>query len=406
MKDWRRNLYLTWGAQLLALLGFNFPISFLPYYVMELGVQDPRLVTAWSSALTAVPALLLAVFSPIWGSMSDRYGKKIMVSRAMLAGFITFFFMARVQSVEGLFMLRLLQGVFTGTIGACMAMVCSMVPPEHLGSSLGLMQTAVFSGTAFGPLIGGIAADTFGTRVSFQVACVLLLSGFTVVTWLVRETGSPGNNPQKAAGGSPFSGLSMLFTSRDLLKMSFILFVAQVSIKAMAPVMPLFVKELSSATGGLSTLSGLVISVTGLAAALSATYLGRLADSVGPRRVLAACAAITAVLFFLHTFARSIASLLVLRTMTGLVLGGVFPTANTIIGAAVREEERGKAYGVASSASYFGNFIGPLVAGIFASYLGIRSVFVLIAFLFGVSFITIRRIASPKTDSTFGCTEP
>jgi len=397
-------LYLTWAAQLLALLGFNFPISFIPYYVMELGVQDPRLVTAWSSALTAVPALLLAVFSPIWGLMSDKYGKKIMVSRAMLAGFITFFFMARVQSVEGFFMLRLLQGVFTGTIGACMAMVCSMVPPEYLSSSLGLMQTAVFTGTAFGPLIGGIAADALGTRVSFQVACVLLLSGFTVVTWLVREVEGPGKNPHEARVSSPFSGLSMLFASRALLAMSFALLVSQVSIKAMAPVMPLFVKELSPRTSSLSTLSGLVISITGLSGALSSTFLGRLADSAGPHRILAACTAMTAVMFFLHTVARSITGLLVLRTLTGFVLGGIFPTANTIIGAAVCEEERGKAYGVASSASYLGNFVGPLAAGVFASYLGIRSVFILISFLFCISLIATRRVASSKADSTLGCT--
>jgi DHA1 family multidrug resistance protein-like MFS transporter len=389
LASWQKNLYLTWFVQLLSTLGFNFCLPFLPYFVVELGVVDEGAATMWAAVLTAAPSLLLIIFSPLWGAIADRYGRKPMVSRTLIAGFTAIFLMSRVQTVEQLLILRLIQGAFSGTIAACMAMVSTMVPERHLGSSLGLMQTAVFCGTSFGPLFGGIAADVMGFRNSFFLASLMLLAGILIIIFLVHEDFKPAVK-EKGKRKDRWQDLHRLLTSRTLLAMSFILFATQFSLKAMLPITPLVVGKLVTTDMYLSTYSGLVISVTGLTAAVAATCIGKIGDQKGHQHVLLICAIGTGVMFLGHMVVGNIITFLLVRGLVGLVLGGILPAANAIIGASVGQEIRGQAYGVSSSASYFGNFAGPIVAGIFASNLGFQSVFILVAFLFLFSAFLIK----------------
>ena len=118
MQKWQRNLYALWVAELVAIAGFTVVIPFLPYYVQELGVTESEQVKLWSGLLFAFHAVAMAIFSPIWGSVADRYGRKLMVERAMFGGAVVMGAMGFVQNVQQLVILRALQGCLTGTIPA------------------------------------------------------------------------------------------------------------------------------------------------------------------------------------------------------------------------------------------------------------------------------------------------
>jgi len=81
MTDWRRNLTVIWVAELLAISGFALVMPFMPYYVQELGVTAPRQVALWSGVLISAHAVTMAIFAPFWGSLADRYGRKLIWSR-------------------------------------------------------------------------------------------------------------------------------------------------------------------------------------------------------------------------------------------------------------------------------------------------------------------------------------
>jgi len=74
------------GAELVAVISFSVIMPFLPYFVQELGVTDPDLVKLWSGWLNSAGAIFMAVMAPIWGSLADRYGRKMMVEWAMFGG--------------------------------------------------------------------------------------------------------------------------------------------------------------------------------------------------------------------------------------------------------------------------------------------------------------------------------
>ena len=159
------------------MLAFGFVLPFLPLYLKEIGVTPESAVVFWSGALVTSTGVSLAIFSPIWGALADRHGRKVMVLRAMLVGGLIIALMGLVQNVGQFLILRILQGMFTGTIAAATALVASIVPRERLAASMGQLQTSVYVGIAAGPVMGGVIAQAVGIRGTFFVAGGMLAVG-------------------------------------------------------------------------------------------------------------------------------------------------------------------------------------------------------------------------------------
>src|SRR5437016_13064445 len=138
--SWRTSLYVTCVAQGVAMLAFGFILPFLPLYLKEIGVTPESAVVFWSGALVTSTGVSLAIFSPIWGALADRRGRKLMVLRSMLIGGLIIALMGLVQNVEEFLVLRILQGMFTGTIAAATALVAGIVPRERLAWSMGRLH--------------------------------------------------------------------------------------------------------------------------------------------------------------------------------------------------------------------------------------------------------------------------
>src|SRR3990172_8145735 len=145
LEPWRRNVYAVAGAQFIALGGGNLVFPFMPFYVRDLGVTDPGEVALWSGLLGTATGAGLFVFSLIWGSLADRFGRKPMLLRAYLGAMVTMTLQGLVQEVWQLVILRALQGVFVGTIPAATALIAAGTPRERVAYALGLLQMAVFS---------------------------------------------------------------------------------------------------------------------------------------------------------------------------------------------------------------------------------------------------------------------
>jgi len=187
MAPWKKTFVSAFVAQILSIVGFAFAFPFVPFFIRDLGVPDPADQAFWAGVVMSSAGLTLAIFSPVWGFLADRYGRKAMVVRAFIGGAIVMFLMSLVQNVWQLAVCRLLQGAFTGTIAASVALVASVIPPKRSGFALGMMQTAVFIGVSIGPLFGGFVADALGYRTAFRVGACVILAGGLVVFFGTRE---------------------------------------------------------------------------------------------------------------------------------------------------------------------------------------------------------------------------
>ncbi|MCL5025255.1 MAG: MFS transporter, partial [Chloroflexi bacterium] len=368
-------------GQMLTAVAYSFIFPFIPLYVQVLGVSGTVEAAQWAGVIAAAAAFAMATFQPMWGNLADRWGRKPMVVRAMAAGGITTILMGLVTSPEQLLVLRVIQGIFMGTVAASTALVAASTPRDRLGFALGLIQVAMFLGSSVGPLVGGLIADTLGYRTAFYSSGGLMLVGVVLVIGVVNE------RFVRPAAGAVQEGVWA--SSRAILALAFfpilvgIIFLIQLGGVIVSPVLSLFIAELSGGENA-ATASGIVLGTTGAASAISAVIIGRMGDRISRTVILPVCLAGAAIMYFPQGLVQQVWQLLVLRTLLGVFLGGLMPTANALVAGLVPEPRRGAAYGLTSTASALANGVGPLAAAAIVTHLGMRAVFVTTAGLFAL----------------------
>jgi DHA1 family multidrug resistance protein-like MFS transporter len=83
MTRWQQTLFILVAAQLVSAVGFGMFFPFLPLYVEHLGTNTGFSLEFWAGMVFSGQALTMAISSPIWGSLADRFGRKAMIERAM-----------------------------------------------------------------------------------------------------------------------------------------------------------------------------------------------------------------------------------------------------------------------------------------------------------------------------------
>jgi len=385
MRGWRRNLYVIWVAELMALVGFTVVGPFLPYYVQELGVTDPAQVAIWSGFLFTGYAVTMAIFSPIWGSLADRYGRKLMVVRAMFGGAVLLSAMGFVRNVQQLAILRALQGCVTGTVAAATTLVASSVPRQRSGYALGLLQMAIYVGASVGPLLGGLVADAFGYRAAFWVTAALLFAAGLGVFFLVEEKFEPSQQKEDSLPGGFRQGVALVLASRALLIIFGTRMVINLGSRIMGPLLPLFVQSLMPSGGRVASVTGLITGVRAATGALGAVVLGRVGDRIGHRRVLVACTLGAAALYAFHFLVTTPTEVLILQGAAGIAMGGILASVSATLARLAPEGRQGMVYGLDSSAASAANAVAPMAGAAIATGLGLRYIFLCAAGVFALA---------------------
>lgn len=384
MSRWKRNLIVLCFAQSITLLGFSAYLPFIPYFVQDLGVRDYARATAWMAFFDSGSALAMMVFAPIWGTLADRYGRKLMLVRATAAGAALAFLMGLARSPLQLIILRILQGAFCGTVSAANTLVATETPEESLGQWLGIMQTTQFVGQAAGPLMGGLLADLLGYRAVFPISSALMVIALLSIALLVREQ----SMPRAARRGR----LRLTLSRRSLAEVAtgntMVLLLAlacnSFAIAVLSPVLSLYIKSLSAGSAHLGTLAGSIIAVSALTSSISALFLGRLGDRYGRKRVLLSCVIGAALIYAPQALATNAMQLLVLRAIQGVFMGGIIPTGNALLAQSTPHDRRGTVFGLATSAGAGGRALGPILGAAVANTWGMASTFWVTASIFGL----------------------
>ncbi|MBN1659455.1 MAG: MFS transporter [Anaerolineae bacterium] len=385
METWKRNLYVIWAAELVAIAGFSVVMPFLPFYVQELGITGEGEVELWSGILFAVQAVTMTLVAPIWGSLADRYGRKLMVQRAMFGGAVVISLMGFAQNVWQLAALRAIQGMLTGTVPAATTLVAASAPRDRAGYALGLLQTAIWAGASIGPLLGGLVADSWGYRAAFWVTGVFLfVSGLTVWRY-VEERFEPVQRAEGEATEGFLHGLRLVVQDRALVSLFSIRVIGRLAARTLSPILPLFVQSLLPPTARIASITGAISGATAATSAVGALTIGRTSDRIGYRRVLLVCSALAGLVYVPQFFVQSPWSLLFWQAILGLVMSGILASISALLANLAPEGRQGAVYGVDTSAVSIANAIGPMLGATIAVAFGLRVPFLLAAVIFGLS---------------------
>jgi DHA1 family multidrug resistance protein-like MFS transporter len=332
----------------------------------------------------------MMVASPFWGALADRWGRKLMVERAMFGGAVILLLMAFVRSAEELVVLRAIQGLITGTIGAANALVASQVPRERTGHAMGLLQVGMGCGVGLGPVIGGALADAFGYQAAFYVTSALLAISGTIVFFGVEEKFVA---PDPAGGRWPAFGSEWrhILAAPGVLATYSLRFTDSLVRMLFIPILPLFALELITEASRVNSFTGLVIGSAAAAAALFSVVFGRLGDRTGHRWIVIICSLLGGVSFLLQSVATSGWHFLFLQVAAGIASGGVITGVSALLARYTACGEEGAVYGLDNSINAGARALAPMIGVAVALWLGLRAVFSAAALLYLVAALLALR---------------
>ncbi len=362
---WRSSVAVIATAAGMASFAMNFWVPFLPVYMRQLGAGSDAAALAWIGAAYTGTGIGRLVSGPFWGVLSDRYGRKRMFVRALLAATLTTLIAAGAQAPWHFVVAWTSQGLLSGFIPAAVALTSVSVPRACLTAALGSVQGAQYAGNTIGPLIGAGLAGLFGLRGAvFAGALVPTVAALMVALIVPSDPAHALPVTSDPRGGRLVALTGGLSAQLGLgLLLFFTIHMTGGLVRTAAPVALARLSHRAAATD----LAGLTFATGGLASALGAVGLARVFRP--PARIRGPLAAIILAAALAHGLlglAHDATLFIVAFALTGLFQGAMLPATNTVIAAAVPYERRGAAFGLASSVQALAFVAGPLGAAYFA----------------------------------------
>lgn len=373
--NWKLNLAVLWLSVILCASSFTMCVPFLPVFLWkELGVAKDQ-VNSWTGIVFAATFFFSAVMAPCWGALADKVGQKKMALRAGLGIGITYFLTAISQDVYQLLIVRTITGMVAGFVPACLSLASQTLPEHRMGWGMGLMQSALFSGTIIGPLLGGYLSSWFGMRATFYLAGFWLLSATIMIFFLVKDL--PFTKEKQKIGFGILLDLGVAFKNRELLYIMGMIFAMQSVTMLIQPLVTMYVGELMGDMNDDSIkAAGWIFSLAGLAGIIAATFWGKRGQSYGYIRVFAVAAFCAGFINLFQMFIQNVWQFAGIQFTYGLFLAGAVPNINAYAATITDSSMRGRAFGLMAAANQFGGVAGPLLGSFLGSLMATRYVLV------------------------------
>jgi DHA1 family multidrug resistance protein-like MFS transporter len=344
-----------------SMLGIGIIVPLLPLYADNLGATG-----IWIGVIFAGYSISRTITTPIAGRLSDRSGRKLLLSIGLLSsaiislGYIS-------NNLWGLTIVRFLHGAASGMIQPiAQAYIGDLAPEGEEGKWMGYFNTAFFAGFGCGPLMGGVLTDHFGMNVAFFAMSGLNLLAFLIVAFLLPEL---GRGKMAAGPRSSFKEMSSSGTVKGLFSFQLTFALGR---GAFATFLPIF----AGIYIGLSpTLIGILVATNILLLSLLQLYGGNIADRFNRRALVTVSSLGIAASIALIPLGGNFWQLLGICALGGISGAMATPAASAL------SVEEGRRFGMGSTiamlamAFSIGMGVGPLLGGVIADFINVNSVF-------------------------------
>ncbi|SHF54803.1 MFS transporter, DHA1 family, tetracycline resistance protein [Litoreibacter ascidiaceicola] len=204
-----RNLPITFIliTVLIDAMGIGLILPVMPQLIQDVGHTDISGAAVWGGILSAVFAFMQFMFSPMVGSLSDRFGRRPVLLTSNAAMAFDYVLMALAGTIWLLLIGRIIGGVTAATHATANAFMADVSPREKKSQNFGLIGAAFGVGFVLGPVIGGLLAE-LGPRAPFWAAAILAGANFVLGYFVLPETVTPEKQrPFQWARANPVGGL-------------------------------------------------------------------------------------------------------------------------------------------------------------------------------------------------------
>ena len=362
----RSPLIVIFTTVFIDLIGFGIVIPVLPFYAEgTIFNATPRTV----GLLFASYSIMQLIFSPVLGSLSDKYGRRPVLLLSIIGTGIGFLIIGMAKTLLMLFVGRILDGITGGNISTAQAYIADITTKENRAKGMGLIGAAFGLGFIFGPAIGGILSQ-WGIHVPFFFAAALCFANAMLLYFTLPETVTP-DHPAKnlAAGGRSWR---QVFASLKQPRLAFVLVIYFLFIVAFSIMTTSFSLYTMFRFGYDAQHTGYLFAYVGLIAVIiQGGLIGRLVKRFGE---------LPLVIFGAFCFAISLFAVPFVGPAAGglgalLIGGGVFsmgnslatPALTSLASKSVGAEQQGVVLGVTQSTASLARAVGPSVAALLIS---------------------------------------
>lgn len=339
------------------MVGVLAVIPLLPYYALRFGADGFVIGLLVSSF--AVAQLLTA---PLWGRVSDRYGRKPALLIGLVASTIAYIVFAFANSIGLLFLSRLVQGAGGGTVGVVQAYVADTTEPSDRAKALGWLSAATNLGVTIGPVIGSLAYGWGESAPGLFAAGLCALNILFALRYLpesheerATETGVRVGTPREAVRRVVF-GLT-----DPAARLIWIYAIAMGAFQGMNAILALF---LSERFGVLEEQIGFYFMYIGAISVVTrALVLGRMVDWLGEIRLSRVGLVLLGVGLTAMPLTHRLSGLAVVVALVPLGTAFTFPCMTALLSRVIDRHERGLYMGVQQTFGGIARVVAPIWAG-------------------------------------------
>lgn len=361
----RAALVFIFITVLIDVLSFGLIIPVLPHLIEDFVGGDTAKAAYWVGLFGTVFALIQFVFSPIQGSLSDRYGRRPVILISCLGLGLDFILMAVANTLPLLLIGRIISGITAASFTTANAYVADVTPPEQRAKSFGMIGAAFGVGFVIGPVIGS-QLGAIDMRLPFWFAAGLALLNFFYGWFVLPESLPPEKRTARFdwAHANPFGSLMLLKRYPQVFGLAAVVFIANMAHYVYPSIFVLFAGY--QYQWGLDKV-GWVLAVVGVFNIIvNVVLIGRVVAWIGERRTLLFGLACGVIGFIVYGSADT-----GLIFLLGLPISALWamaaPATQALVTRQVGAHEQGRIQGALMSLVSLAGVIGP---AIFASSFG------------------------------------
>lgn len=385
------KIWVLMATVFVDMLGFFIILPLLPFYAEKLGADPIRV-----GALVSMFALAQLVSAPLWGRLSDHYGRRPMILTGLLVAAVAYSIFEVADSVWLLFLSRFVQGAASGTTGVIQAYVSDSIAREERAKALGWLTAATSAGVMMGPVVGSLAVGRIGPGYLAAAVCVL---NFAFGWRWLPEAKKSAASVTKTPGSTRRAIVEfVLHPGKPLPRLIWVYTFGMMSFMAMNGVFALYLERVFGINE--RTIGWFFMYVGGVSLIMRSVLLGPAVAWLGERKAMRAGALAVAAGMALAPFAGSIWTMCAAITLVPLGTALLFPTTTSLVSQRAPEGQTGMLMGVQQSFGGVSRMVGPIWAGAVFQFIGIRWPFWLAAILMVFAFLIAGGIGRKEESET------
>ena len=345
----RSALPILFSVIILDLIGFGIVIPILPAYTKELGASAGIL-----GILLATHAALQFLFAPVWGRLSDRFGRRPIMLITIAGTCSALLMLGLAESILGLFVSRLLSGLFSANISVATAYVADVTEESERTRWMGMVGASFGIGFILGPALGGLL-HPYGSGVPAFAAAGLAAANLIWAAFSLQEPKRHEARTEKR-GGLRVALADPVVARICLTNLIFTLGVAQLE--------STFFYWMSDQFGyTVRQVAYILVAMAVVMASIQGGGIRPLVARLGEKRMLVGGLVVMALAFPVIPSVSTIALLMIPLAFSALGRAIAQPPMTSLISMRGKASQRGELMGVFQSSAALARIMGPLLAG-------------------------------------------